>query len=100
MDDICNVVFLRFRDVTKRASVRTLYREPLGEIVVYYDNVYKNQKGVYAVLLNPYEHTFVCIKDFWSAFLLEVIFHRYKAFTYCCYLMIPCPKRYEQRLIF
>jgi len=49
MDDICNVVFLRFRDVTKqnsRTSVGTLYRGPLGEIVVCYDNVYKYQKGL------------------------------------------------------
>jgi len=31
MDDVRNVVFLRFRDVTKQN----------GEIVVYYDNVYQ-----------------------------------------------------------
>ena len=45
MSDIRNV---RFRDVTKqngRDSVRTLYREPLGEIVVRYDNVHKIEKG-------------------------------------------------------
>jgi len=49
MDDIRNVVFLQFRDVSKQndhASVRTLYRKPLGEIVVHYDNIYKNQKGL------------------------------------------------------
>jgi len=48
MDDICNVVFLRFHDVTKQngsASVGTLYMEPLGEIVVYYNNVIKIKKG-------------------------------------------------------
>ena len=48
MDDIQNVVFFRFRDVTKqngRASVGTLYREQLGEILVCYDNVYKIEKG-------------------------------------------------------
>ena len=48
MDDIRNDVLLRFRDVTKqngRASVGTLYREPLGEILVHYDNGYKIEKG-------------------------------------------------------
>ena len=37
MDDICNDVFCQFCDVIKqngRASVGTLYREPLGEVVV------------------------------------------------------------------
>jgi len=29
------------------ASVGTLYREPLGEILVHYDNVYKIEKGQY-----------------------------------------------------
>ena len=36
------------RDVTKQnghASVGSLYREPLGEILVHYDNVYKIEKG-------------------------------------------------------
>jgi len=45
MDNTHRVVFLQFHDVTKQnghTSVGTLYREPLGEIVVYYDNVYKN----------------------------------------------------------
>ena len=49
MDDIRNDVLLRFRDVTKqngRASVGTLYREPLGEILVHYDNGYKIEKGL------------------------------------------------------
>jgi len=49
MEDIRYVVFLQFCDVSKqngRTSVGTLYRLPLGEIVVYYDNVYKNQKGL------------------------------------------------------
>jgi len=57
MDDICNVVFLWFRNVIKQnshASVGTLYGEPLGEIVIYYDNVYKNQKrlrwGAYSII--------------------------------------------------
>ena len=48
MDDICNVVFLRIHGVTKqngRACEGTLYREPLGEMVVHYDNVYKIEKG-------------------------------------------------------
>ena len=48
MGDIRNVVFFRFCDVTKqngRASVGTLYSEPLGEIVVHYDSVYKIKKG-------------------------------------------------------
>ena len=47
MDDIRNDVFFRFRDVTKqngRASVGTLYREPLGEMVVHYDNISKIEK--------------------------------------------------------
>jgi len=55
MDDIRNVVFLRFRDVTKQngcASMGTLYREPLGEIVVYYDNVIKNQKRAEVIHTN------------------------------------------------
>jgi len=103
MDNIRNVVFLQFRDVTKQngsTSVGTLYREPLGERAVCYDNVYKNQKGlrwgIYSII-DPYERTFVRIKDFWSAFLLEVILHRYRTFTtsYVCYLMIPCPKHYK-----
>ena len=44
MDDICNVIFLWFRDVTKQNShdsVETLYRELLGVTVVHYDNIYK-----------------------------------------------------------
>ena len=44
IDDIRNDVLFRFRDVTKqngRASVGTLYREPL----VHYDNGYKSKKG-------------------------------------------------------
>ena len=48
MDDIRNVVFLRIRDVTKQnghACEGTLYREPLGEIVVHYDDIYKIEKG-------------------------------------------------------
>jgi len=47
MSDIRNVVFLWFCDVTQqngRDSVGTLYREPLAEIVVHYNNVYKFQK--------------------------------------------------------
>jgi len=48
-DDICNVIFLRICDVTKQndcAYEGTLYREPLGETVVHYDNVYKILKRV------------------------------------------------------
>jgi len=48
MSDIRNVSFLRFCDVTKqngRGSMGTLYKEPLGEIVVHCDNVYKIEKG-------------------------------------------------------
>ena len=48
MDDIHNVVFLRIRDVTKQnghVCEGILYREPLGEIVVHHDNVYKIEKG-------------------------------------------------------
>ena len=44
MGDICNVVYFWFHDVTKqngRTSVGTLYREPLGEVVVCYDNINK-----------------------------------------------------------
>jgi len=47
MGNIRNVVFFRFRDVTKQngcASVGALYREPLGEILVHYKNVYKIKK--------------------------------------------------------
>jgi len=47
MDNIRNVIFLQFCDVTKqngRTSVGTLYREPLDEIVVYYDNIYQKSK--------------------------------------------------------
>jgi len=78
IDDIRNVVFLRFRDATKQnghASVGTLYREPLREIVVCYDNIYKNQKGLRC-----------CYKTFTT--------------SYCCYLMIPCPKCYDQHYSF
>ena len=97
MSDIRNVVFFRFRDVTKqndRNSEGTLDREPLGEIVVHYDSIYKFILGDVYVVLNPYEPTFVHIEDFWSVFLLEVISHRYKVCTisYCCYLMVACPK--------
>ena len=49
MDDIRNDVVFRFRDVTKqngRASVGTLYREPLGEILVHYESGYKIEKGL------------------------------------------------------
>ena len=48
MGDVRNVVFFRFRDVTKqngRANMGTLYREPLEEILVHYDSVYKIEKG-------------------------------------------------------
>ena len=48
MGDIRNEVFFRFRDVTKqnsRASVGTLYREPLGDILVHYDSICKIEKG-------------------------------------------------------
>ena len=74
--DICNVVFLRFRDVTKRNgrnSVGTLYRELLGEIVVYYDNIYKFKKWLRLGICNIIECGFVCIEDFRSTFLLETI---------------------------
>jgi len=43
MDNICNVNFLRFHDVTKQnshVSMGTLYGELLGVIVVRYDNIY------------------------------------------------------------
>jgi len=49
MDDIRNDVLFQFRDVTKqngRASVGTLYREPLGEILVNYESGYKIEKGL------------------------------------------------------
>ena len=49
MDDIRNDVLFRFRDVTKqngRTSVGTLYREPLGEILVHYKSGYKIGKGL------------------------------------------------------
>ena len=48
MGNIRNVVFFQFHDVTKqngRTSVGTLYREPLGEILVHYDSIYKIEKG-------------------------------------------------------
>ena len=48
MDDICKVILLWFRDATKQnghTSMETLYREPLGEMVVHYDNIYKIDKG-------------------------------------------------------
>jgi len=48
MIDIRNVIFLKFCDVTKQnshASVGTLYKESLGEIVVRYDNAFKIKKG-------------------------------------------------------
>jgi len=49
MDDICNIILLWFRDATKqngRTSMETLYREPLGEMVVHYDKIYKIDKGL------------------------------------------------------
>jgi len=49
MNDIRNKIFFQLCDVTKQnhcASVGTLYREPLGEILVQYDNVYKIEKGL------------------------------------------------------
>jgi len=48
MDDIRNAVFFQFCDVTKQnghSNVGTLCMELLGEILVYYDNVYKIEKG-------------------------------------------------------
>jgi len=48
MGDIRNVVFFQFQDVTKQnghASAGTLYREPLGEILLHYNNTYKIKKG-------------------------------------------------------
>ena len=64
----------------------------------------KSKKGkgeIYTVQLNPYERIFVRNEAFQSAFLLEVISHHCKVFTtsYCCYLMVSCPKCYEQRYI-
>ena len=56
MDDMCNIVFLRFHDVTKQnccISMGSLYREPLA---VHNDNAYKLKKGrgeIYKVKLNP-----------------------------------------------
>jgi len=47
LDDICNVVFSRFCDVTKQNghnSVETLYREPLGEAVVTMITFIKSKK--------------------------------------------------------
>jgi len=66
--------------------------------VIHYDNACKIKKQLSTVKLNAYERTFVCIQDFWSDFLLEVISQCYKEFTtsYCCYLMAPGPKHYEQ----
>ena len=49
MDNIRNDVLFRFRDVRKqngRTSVGTLYREPLGEVVVHYESSYKIEKGL------------------------------------------------------
>ena len=49
MDDIRNNIFWRFYDVTKqngRDSVGTLYREPLGEVVVHYDSGCVIEKGL------------------------------------------------------
>ena len=48
MGDIHNIIFFRFCDVTKQnghVSVGTLFREPLGEIEVHHNNVYKIKKG-------------------------------------------------------
>jgi len=44
MDDIRNVVFMMSKQ-NGHACEGTLYKEPLGEIVVHYDNVYKIEKG-------------------------------------------------------
>ena len=49
MDDIRNDDLFWFRDVTKqngRVSVGTLYRDPLGEILVHYESGYKIEKGL------------------------------------------------------
>ena len=49
MDNIRNDVLFRFCDVRKqncRTSVGTLYREPLGEVVVHYESSYKIEKGL------------------------------------------------------
>ena len=49
MDDIHNDILWWFSDVTKqngRASVETLYREPLGEVVVRYDSGCIIEKGL------------------------------------------------------
>ena len=44
MDDICNVVFLRYV-MSQNKMAETLYREPLREIVVHYDKVSELKKG-------------------------------------------------------
>ena len=56
MSGIRNVIFFWFHNFTKQNGcngVGTLYREPLGEIVVHYDSIYKFEKKprceVYAV---------------------------------------------------
>ena len=71
---ICNRfhhdIFWWFCDVTKEnshASIKTLYRELLGEVVFCYDNVYKIEKAL-SIVVRTFE-------DFWSAFLLEVDLH-------------------------
>ena len=74
-----------------------------------YDNVCKIKKGprwgIYSIIGSIYGpvywSTFVRIENFRSAFLLEVTSHCCKVFnyylkSYCCYLMVPCPKRCEQ----
>jgi len=56
MDDIRNVVFLRLCDVTKQNghdSVGILYREPLGELVVHCDNMYKIKRAEVRYIIEP-----------------------------------------------
>ena len=59
MDDIRNDVFWWFRDVTKQnghASVGTLYKQPLGEVMVRFDSGCIIEKGLRWGMCNIIEY--------------------------------------------
>jgi len=86
-------------------SVWTLYKEPLGEILVYHNNVYKSEKG-------PRWGIYSIIKSIWTYFCTHLRFsvcfpvkshftslQGIYYFSYCCYLLVPCQKHYEKHYI-
>ena len=105
MDDIRNDVFWQFCDVTKQngcASVGTLYREPLGEVVVCYDSGCIIEKGaeVRHVQYNKIQKSvLLCAFKIFGLVSCQKSFRTCTA-SYCCYLEVPCLNHCNQHFLF